>query len=224
MGSGRVNSQRDAPPASDAPLSARTSRALMRLFGSVGRWVNQLKRGRAHLEWAYDPDRLWLLQLDFEDEMPDDGVNPEQWLRDADPRPPGTLPEGSPFQLVDVSIPAGPWRKIRNLRAFVEAHNAAFPSLITIRGDQLERAMASGYDIEADLEAFAHGRVVCRTDCCTEGIRRENLPRTPTVSSAEAVSEMTKFLSRLENKARSLTKSALSSISSSLRRQAPGSR
>ena len=72
---GRLNSQRDQIPNSATPLTT-DNKSLIRTFGGVGRWVTQLRRGPAHLEWTHDGTRLWLLQLDFESERPDSGVNP----------------------------------------------------------------------------------------------------------------------------------------------------
>lgn len=196
---GRLNSQRDNVPDPFAPLAARPG-SLERAFGAVGRWVTGLGRGPAHLEWVHDGQTLWLLQIDFEHEQPDDGVDPNAWLREADHLRTGTLPPGSLLTAVDLdpaSVP-GPWRKVENVRRFAAARREPYPPLATIAGDRLLEALASGREaLEADLDAFAHGRIVCRTDCRMEGIDRENLPRTNTVSSASAVDHMLGFLNRM---------------------------
>ena len=196
---GRLNSQRDSAPNPGAPLIARPA-SLVRTFGAVGRWVTGLGRGPAHLEWIHDGQTLWLLQIDFEHEQPDDGVDPHAWLREADHLPPGALPANSPLLTVDLdpAVAAGPWRKIENVRRFAAARREPYPPLATITGDRLLEALASGRQaLEADLDTFAHGRVVCRTDCRTEGVGRENLPRSSTVSSASAVDHMLRFLDRM---------------------------
>ena len=196
---GRLNSQRDNVPDPSAPLAAGP-RSLIRAFGAVGRWVTGLGRGPAHLEWIHDGRTLWLLQIDFEHEQPDDGVDPNAWLREADHLPTGALPPGSPMALLEVDPAAvpGSWRKVENVRRFAAARREPYPPLAAITGDRLLEALASGREaLEADLEAFAHGRVVCRTDCRTEGVDRENLPRTNTVSSASAVDHMRDFLDRM---------------------------
>lgn len=193
---GRLNSQRDTAPDPGAPLEAR-SRSLVRTFGAVGRWVTGQGRGPAHLEWTHDGRNLWLLQIDFEHERPDDGIDPHAWLREADHSPTGALPPGSTLHAVDLdpAAEAGPWRKVENVRRFAAARQDAYPPLATITGDRLLEATATGRQaLEGDLETFAHGRVVCRTDCRTEGIGRENLPRSNTVSSASAVDHMLRFL------------------------------
>jgi hypothetical protein len=196
----RLNSQRDQVPDAATPL-ARNRKPLVRTFGGVGRWVTELNRGPAHLEWIHDGKCLWLLQLDFESERPDDGVDPNDWLRATDHRPPGTLPPGSPLVSIDLGPTAtpSPWRKIENVRRFAESRLEPYPPLAGITGDCFIKSLASARGtLEAALEAFAHGRVVCRTDCRTQGVGRENLPRTNTVASVAAVDEMRDFLDRME--------------------------
>ena len=196
---GRLNSQRDLVRDEDRPLTAPNA-SLLRMFGAVGRWVTQLRRGPAHLEWIHDGHTLWLLQIDFELEQPDGGVDPTSWLRTSDPRMPGMVPAGSPLELVDLSLGAAPspWRKIENVRRFAAARSEPFPGLAAITGDKFVEVLADGKTaLEADLEAFAHGRVVCRTDCKTEGVSGENLPRTATVTSTTAVEEMRNFLGKM---------------------------
>ena len=196
---GGVNSQRDRPPDPAAPL-VTGQRSLTRTFGAVGHWITGLDRGPAHLEWPHDGRTLWLLQLDFEYEQPDDGIDPNAWLRDADHLPPGALRPGASLVAVDLDPAAAPgvWRKVENVRRFAAARREPYPPLVAITGDRLLEAVANGREmLEADLDAFAHGRVVCRTDCKTNGVSRENLPRTNTVSSALAVGHMLDFLNRM---------------------------
>ena len=198
-GQGGVNSQRDEVPDLCSPLAVH-SRSLLRKFGSVGRWVTKLGRGPAHLEWAHDGETLWLLQIDFEQDQPDDGIDPNAWLREGDHLPTGELPPGSPLTLVglDPVMAQGPWRKVENVRRFAAVREEPYPPLATITGDRLLEAVTrTRASLEADLDAFAHGRVVCRTDCRTEGVSRENLPRTNTVSSVAAVEQMLSFLDRM---------------------------
>lgn len=195
----RLNSQRDNSPDPRFPIEANAqARKLQRTFGSVGHWIVSLDRGPAHLEWALDGKYLWLVQLDFERERPDDGVDPTVWRRDNDDRPPGRLPLDSPFALVDVDAPTGPWRKVENVKRFTIGRRRPYPPLITITGDRFRDFLARSSILERSLDAFAHGRLVCRTDCKTPGFPRENLPRTNTVTSEVAVERMTAFLESME--------------------------
>ena len=196
---GRVNSQRDHIPKMSASLSAQP-KGLVRLFGSVGKWVTGLGHGPAHLEWIYDGQTLWLLQIDFENDWPDNGINPQLWLREADHAPSGELPLNSILTAVclDPSELPNTWRKIENVKQFAVSRPDPFPPIVQIVGDRFLRAFANNRKaLETELETFAHGRVVCRTDCKTDGVSRENLPRTNTVSSKSAVDHMQKFLDRM---------------------------
>lgn len=196
---GGLNSQRDRSPNLSTHLNT-TARSLIRMFGSVGRWVTELKLGPAHLEWAYDDKTLWLLQIDFEREQPDDGIDPKTCMQKTDCQPTGSLPSRSPFTLIDTTPTALPslWRKIENVKRFASVCPTPYPPLATITGDRFLASIATGREmLTADIEAFAHGRVVCRTDCTTKGISRENLPRTDTVPSASAITCMINFLDKL---------------------------
>lgn len=194
---GRLNSQRDRVP-DEAKSLTGTRPQLVRMFGAVGRWITLLNRGPAHVEWAYDGVCLWLLQLDFEHERPDGGVDPHQWFRDTDYEPSGVLPPNSLFSPVILGATAGPWRKIENLRQFLVDRSDPYPALISITGDRLLEYLAvKRGELKSELDSFAHGRLVCRTDCRTQGVSRENLPRTHTVSSSIALDEMVRFLEAL---------------------------
>ena len=184
---GRFNSQRDTPPnqKSRLSLSGDRSRDLTKLFRKIGRWCSKLAAGRTHLEWGATTESLWLFQLDFESDQPDSGVDPTEFLRAGDFRPPGELPAGSPFQVAPKTGATG-WSKIDKVATFVGA-DAAYPSLIFVTGDDFVKARAAGRNLEKDLEAFARGRIVCRTDCRSTKVSNLNLPRTHTVTSAEAI-------------------------------------
>lgn len=185
---GRFNSQRDVAPNMELPLRSKGRRPtdLVRTFRKVGRWCTQLGAGRTHLEWGATADTLWLFQLDLEDDQPDSGVDPTTFLRLGDFRPSGDLPAGSPLQKVPPSGGSG-WKKIDKVSEFTFERKEAYPNLIYITGDVFLAAIEAGYDLVHDLNLFAHGRIVCRTDCRAFGISGVNLPRTHTVTSREAV-------------------------------------
>lgn len=198
---GKFNSWRDRPNINQPLISIENSKNLNRAFGAVGRWVTDLKKGPAHLEWIFDGKQVWLLQLDFEFEQPDDGVDPTEWLRQTKHLPSVKPTKNSvldPVSLQPTQAP-NPWRKIENVRRFAAVCPDPYPLLVTITGEKLRQSASLTREaLEADLEAFAHGRVVCRTDCNTPGITRENLPRTNTVSSNAAIDNMVAFLTEME--------------------------
>ncbi len=184
----RFNSQRDEPPAINAELatSGQKAKSLKATFRKVGRWCTLLGLGRCHIEWGATSNALWLYQFDLEDDQPDVGHDPSQLLRTGDFRPSGDLPELSPFCVVDPTI-VSPWRKIDKVRVLAADMPDSYPRLIFITGDAFIAARDARYDLVADLAAFAHDRVVCRTDCCSEKINGLNLDRTHTVKSTDAV-------------------------------------
>jgi hypothetical protein len=117
---GRFNSQRASVPSESERLECRGfgRKALMDLFRSVGRWCTELGQGRVHLEWGLEDNTLWLFQLDFEDQQPDEGVNPDTLIRPDDGLGVGNLPEGTPIHIADFRGDTG-WRKIDKVKEFL---------------------------------------------------------------------------------------------------------
>jgi predicted house-cleaning noncanonical NTP pyrophosphatase (MazG superfamily) len=190
-GSGRFNSQREKGIGVDAPLNTIASKQakLISSLRRVGRWATLLRAGRTHLEWGSTANRLWLYQLDFEEDQPDDGVDPTGFLRDGDIQPPGSLPMGSVFQPAPSDGSSG-WSKIDKTASFIGCVAGAYPSLVFVTGDALEDEQGNKAKLINDLRVFARDRVVCRTDCRDKSIPSLNLPRTHTVSSDNAVKFM----------------------------------
>jgi hypothetical protein len=196
--SGRINSQRASAPPTDQGLLLATSKQFVVRLREVGRWATQLNRGPAHLEWALADGRLWIVQLDFENDAPDDGVDPNEHFRSVDIQVSGKLPARAIVKAVNFSRDKYPWKKIENVRVFLRNRSEAFPPLFLLQGNALRAADATS--LKRELDAVAHGRIVCRTDCNSNLVSGLNLPRTHTVDSTRAASEMSKFLGELEAK------------------------
>ena len=194
----RFNSQRASPPVPHDRLriTAPLERSLIARFREVGRWCTLLDQGRAHLEWGATTDTLWLFQLDFEDDLPDEGHHPEELLRGSDLKASGTPPLSSPFRSVDLSSPTG-WRKIDKIADFVVGRSQPYPKLFWITGDKLAEALEQKVDLQKDLTGIVHGRAICRTDCRSTLIPSLNLPRTESVSEAAALNFMSDTLTAL---------------------------
>lgn len=197
---GRFNSQRELAPDASTPLHLTRGRPsdLTKVFRKVGRWCTLLGVGRTHLEWGISSDDLWIFQFDLEDDQPDDGVDPTCLLREGDFRPSGELPKGSPFKLADFNQKTG-WKKIDKVADLRDANQSSYPALIHITATEFLRGLNEGRDIAKDLEAFARGRIVCRTDCKAESIEKLNLPRTNTVTSLQAVQFMVETIDQFTN-------------------------
>ncbi len=196
---GRYNSQRSAAPATQHPLVCVGKKDLIELFRKIGRWCTELQEGRVHLEWGLGDDTLWLFQLDFEDEQDDDGVDPNCLLRENDNYPVAVLPAGSPIHVADFRCATG-WSKIDKVKIFLEDRVAPYPTLYYLTGAEVEAALKSGRDLEADIRTVVRERAVCRADCVASGIDRLNLPRTDSVTPPEALRFMKSVLVSLTAK------------------------
>ncbi len=194
----QFNSQRATPPTDNNRLiiSAPPERSLNAHFRAIGRWCTSLEEGRAHLEWGATTDTLWLFQLDFENDLPDDGQHPEEFLRGLDLKAAGKPSPISRFQSVDLTSPTG-WKKIDKIADFVTNREKPYPNLFWITGDKLAEAIENKEDIQSDLSSLLHGRAVCRTDCSSKQIQSLNLPRTESVTEEKALSFMSNTLAEL---------------------------
>jgi len=197
---GRFNSQRSSPPDETRAINiANTNiKALDGAFKQVGRWCTQLNAGRVHLEWGASDNVLWIFQIDFESDQPDEGHDPTGLFREGDSVASGSPPVGSPFVQADHVKMSG-WAKIDKVRTFLEGRASPYPKLYYASGDAIEAALATGRDLSKDIEEITHGRAVCRTDCVAQGISRVNLPRTHTVSSSNACSFIIQTLKGLKS-------------------------
>lgn len=189
----RFNSQRSATPDVSSPLAVKsaTTKQLTTALKSVCRWVTTKHGRRSHLEWGLVNGTLWLFQIDFEDDLADVGCDPRALLRENDNRPAGAPLPGSPWKQVDSNEQTG-WSKIDKIKLFVEDRIDPYPSLHYLTAEEALKAIAKGHDLAADIARITHGRAVCRTDCTSPHVSRLNLPRTDSVSAAEALEFITK--------------------------------
>ena len=188
----RFNSQRSAIADARRALVAENPKELIRVFRSVGRWCTELNRGPCHIEWSWSNARLMLLQLDFEDESPDDGVDPRVLIRPIDEEIVAWSNLGD-LERVDLSRPDTGWGKIDKLKELAKVHGNKFPDLYYVRADR----MADTDALLGGISDFSNGRVVCRTECNSAAIEKLNLPRTHSVSPAKAIEFMSDIAAQL---------------------------
>jgi predicted house-cleaning noncanonical NTP pyrophosphatase (MazG superfamily) len=187
---GRFNSQRASIPDRSADLAFGTAKELLELFRGIGRWCTGLGRGPVLIEFACSTDRLRLLQIDFEDEAHDAGVDPRKTIRKHDFTKSLQLPKESLLTRLDKRISKTGWGKLDNTSLLRKVHNTSFPDLYFITGDKLKAYGRKTKQLKAEINLVTCGRAVCRTDCNSKVIGSLNLPRTPTVAPQEAVSLM----------------------------------
>ncbi len=200
-GTGRFNSQRSKSPDVNATLRSKSiiKEGFTASLQGVCRWLTTRHSRRSHIEWGLVGDRLWLFQIDFEDDLPDLGHDPRDLLRDADDAPSGVPAEGSPWKRVNSAQDTG-WSKVDKVKVFVEDRLEQYPALYYLTAAEARSAIEAGYDLAADIERITHGRAVCRTDCKSPQIDRLNLPRTDSVSPEEAVHFIRQTTSALKTK------------------------
>ena len=187
---GQFSSQRSDPPFHGEHLATRNAKDLLSVFRSLGQWCNKLGRGRANLEWSWDGNHLWVHQLDFEEDSPDEGVDPRNFIRATLPPASRMLPKASFISEVAFQhLPIG-WKKIDMLADFLIDRQNPYPKLFILEGHTFLQAFAEPNRLMDEIECATSGRAVCRTDCRDATISAVNLPRTDSVSPKQAVSFM----------------------------------
>lgn len=176
----RVNSQRDRPPRSDQVLTVPERRSLHRLFGAIGSWANTQFDSRAHFEWVIEGAKIWIVQVDLEDDAPDDGVDP--WSVDTfAEHQSGTLLPDSPITHW-TAFDDQKFRKINSIQAFATHTAGEYPDVFVLPAADAVSLLKNGVLAE-HLRLIVGERLVCRTDVNSEARGRMqglNLPRTDT--------------------------------------------
>lgn len=186
----RFNSQRGKPPKETTSLSFGPDNDLMHLFKGLGKWCTELDRGPVHIEFGTSTEKLWILQIDFEDEADDDGTDPRKTIREHDFTPSSVLPSGSLLTRVDKRKSRTGWRKLDNTGLLRKFHKGNFPDLYYITGDRLLAYGRKTKKLHKEINQITRGRAMCRTDCTSKKIAQLNLPRTPTVTPQAAAKFM----------------------------------
>jgi predicted house-cleaning noncanonical NTP pyrophosphatase (MazG superfamily) len=196
----RLNSQRDIPPDTSSFITVRGG-DIRRALGAVGNWAATTFDSRVHMEWLYDHQAIWIVQIDLEDEAPDHGIDPRHGVHDVEE----DTPNGPPNEFLE-QWSAGSFsgfRKLEPLSEFAKVVDGGFPSLFVLRGSKAEAFLESSDPEKALRETIGH-RLVGRCDILPQ-MRRDfdglNLPRTDTVSPSEIVSFIQTALEVLASRA-----------------------
>lgn len=185
-GSKGLNSKFAKSP--DPAVALPSQRNPHQTLRSVGQWCCDNFKPRCHLEWLKDGNDLQLVQLDFEWREFDAGMDPTKEVF----HPRGALPNPSVQKhLAQYRVgSATRWKKLRNLSEFdFGAENAPpilfeFPSQLVSQARQ-DAALRS--TIVEEVRQLTGDRAVVRTDVDQKDFPRFNLPRTDTVTAAQAV-------------------------------------
>lgn len=196
----RLNSQRDTLPRQDEKITLRR-RDLKRTLGAIGNWAASCFESRVHMEWVYDNDAIWIVQLDLEDEAPDSGVDP-RIIQESFENTGGSA--GLQSELLQKWEPGkfSGFRKLEYLEEFSKLVDGRFPSLYVLRGQDAD-AFLKEPNPERVLADMIGDRLVGRCDILpqvrqnSEGL---NLPRTDTVRPAKIIEFIREALSILSLK------------------------
>lgn len=176
----RINTQRDEAAAAHLPLSIRSGQSRERQFGSVAAWINSyLLRGRGvrvNCEWVTDGRRLYIVELDREDEDVT-GINPFQLT--VEPVHPTRAAEGK--YLVHAAEGAlDTWDKLRVLKELWEPEATHKPTLFYVELTKLPRTGDPATALlKADFEELiGPDSIVVRTSGRAGVEKQPNLRRT----------------------------------------------
>ena len=188
----RTNSQRDKAAIAHEPLVISDERYLQRLFGAVGSWINATFDSRAHIEWVIENNRLWIVQLDLEDDAPDEGINP--WSLDSFRPHDNSFLAGNIHPLIHWSnFDDTEFRKVGSIRNFAELTVGNYPNIFVLFAQDAQNLL-NEYLLAQQLTNVIGQKLVCRVDVrptARDKMQGLNLPRTDT-SSPDMVEDFIK--------------------------------
>ena len=142
------------------------------------------------MEWCVSNETLWVLQLDLEDDQPDEGVDPTlipkvRILR-ADKN---TKVTNAAFRRYKPRR-ATRWSKLANINDFVTGSDSSAPILFYVTAHNIRRRLCNPNTtshLRREIGVLTSGRAVIRTDSEDRKVGAFNLPKTQTVNSEQAV-------------------------------------
>ncbi|WP_429228110.1 hypothetical protein [Inquilinus ginsengisoli] len=154
---------------------------------SVGRWLTEVITTRVHVEWLVCEKALYLVQVDFEWNEIDSGVDPN----DIDISGKYSVPDILSTEIFERYILGSEteWKKLKNLMEFDFESPSACPILYFANGAHIAAALSADQtQLRDEIERLTNGRAVVRMDVLPDkGIMSFNLPRTETVNGQAAI-------------------------------------
>lgn len=185
----RFNTQRDQAASPRSAIEIRSGVGRERLFGSVAAWLNnELVRGqpqRLTCEWLTDNKRLYLVQIDEEDEDVA-GINPFQIRIGPVHRPDSA---GGFFLAPAEGEALQAWDKLKVLEELWEPDASHKPTLFYVPLSLLSNPTLpdTREKLEQDFRSLiGPDNIVVRTSGRAGSKKLPNLPRTECLSPAEA--------------------------------------
>jgi predicted house-cleaning noncanonical NTP pyrophosphatase (MazG superfamily) len=185
----RFNAQRDQAANTGAALLLGRGGTPERLFGSVAAWLNnELLRGRSqrvNCEWIRDGNRIYIVQIDKEDEDVS-GINPFQIRIEPAHQPTSAI--GS-YLLPAEGTAISEWDKLKVLTDLWDSADSRRPMLFYVPLAKLppsDEPSALGH-LESDFEQLiGPDNIVVRTSGRAGVENPVNLPRSEGMTPAEA--------------------------------------
>lgn len=180
-----INSLNAEMPNPLKPLFCPVAKNIDGILRKIGKWGNSKFSEKMHFEWLLSSERIWLLQLDFEQED-NTGVDP----RTIDLSRSGrfqisNIGVAKLFKRFDIKKPS-PWQKLKSVQDFYIESTPPRHRLFFCVGRTIE-AVIGDKKLQArlrnEIEMLTGGRAVIRTDVKGKKGPQHNLPRTDTVNA-----------------------------------------
>jgi predicted house-cleaning noncanonical NTP pyrophosphatase (MazG superfamily) len=184
-----INSKFTTSPDPSAPLRCG-SQVPHQPLRSVSHFLAEDFSERCHLEWLVHEGTLYLMQIDFEWPQLDHGLDPKKDLKLSAPAE-LNLEEALEISPYKIGTSTN-WPKLQNLSDFdYEDEDVPSPRIYPLEYSRIASAIsdeAAYQKLSVEMKALTGDRLVVRTDCIEESTSKFNLPRTDTISVADAIS------------------------------------
>ncbi|MDP9077084.1 MAG: nucleoside triphosphate pyrophosphohydrolase [Bacteroidota bacterium] len=166
--------------------------------------INNLKKfaayfsqlsGVYHVEWVWDGQKSWLVQVDQQEDDIFEGTKPgSEWKVERKKISGKAIPDLEVLETVE-SV-TNPWRKIENIRTFIACGLDYWPVYILENAAVIESVLADATDVSliTDLKKILVLPIVIRT----ETVKKDSMsPRTDTISTYQEALKFIKDKSEL---------------------------
>lgn len=185
-----LNSKFIKPPGIDVPIICRSVHDIKRSLRKLGNWINTRIEGRTHIEWCVSNGKMWIVQLDLEDDQPDTGVDPDVVLSSLIGQGSIERFHGKPVFQEYKPGSRTRWSKLKNLNDFYVDADTQLPHLFYASAEKVATALAdkaTRKSLRDEIQSRTSGRAVIRTDSQDRTLGQFNLPKTETVDGDKAV-------------------------------------
>ena len=175
-------------------LNAQNAQNAVNNLKTFAAYFSQLV-GVHHIEWVWDGQKLWLVQVDQQADDTFEGTKPgSDWKVERKKISSKALQDLEVLETVD-SV-TNPWRKIENIRTFIACGLDYWPVYILENAAVIESVLADTPEVSliTDLKKILSLPIVIRT----ETVKKDSMsPRTDTISTYQEALKFIKEKSEL---------------------------